>query len=313
MENLFTIGKLSLMTGISTRSIRHYENLGLLPCNSLSDSNYRLFGEYELKRLKQILLLKSLGFSLQEILEIITAEENMKISTLFENRLETINQEVSKLNKNKELLEAVSNIYKTNGLEYINNFHLIKEMVTMNTKFIRIYNRLNLELQIKILKELYSTGTLKPETLKAIGEDNGHLLLEELHMILVKSLLNGVDFESEKRIMQTLKEDEPEFADVAMRSMFTFDDFAKLPDDTIKIWLEACDDAQLIIALKDSNNYLVDKIVSNLNSTRAEIVRAEIENEKFVTLEKSFQSMNNLIDILRRLERDGQIIIERFN
>jgi DNA-binding transcriptional MerR regulator len=301
------------MTGISTRSIRHYENLGLLPCNSLSDSNYRLFGEYELKRLKQILLLKSLGFSLQEILEIITAEENMKISTLFENRLETINQEVSKLNKNKELLEAVSNIYKTNGLEYINNFHLIKEMVTMNTKFIRIYNRLNLELQIKILKELYSTGTLKPETLKAIGEDNGHLLLEELHMILVKSLLNGVDFESEKRIMQTLKEDEPEFADVAMRSMFTFDDFAKLPDDTIKIWLEACDDAQLIIALKDSNNYLVDKIVSNLNSTRAEIVRAEIENEKFVTLEKSFQSMNNLIDILRRLERDGQIIIERFN
>ncbi len=313
MENLFTIGKLSLMTGISTRSIRHYENLGLLPCNSLSDSNYRLFGEYELKRLKQILLLKSLGFSLQEILEIITAEENMKISTLFENRLETINQEVSKLNKNKELLEAVSNIYKTNGLEYINNFHLIKEMVTMNTKFIRIYNRLSLELQIKILKELYSTGTLKPETLKAIGEDNGHLLLEELHMILVKSLLNGVDFESEKRIMQTLKEDEPEFADVAMRSMFTFDDFAKLPDDTIKIWLEACDDAQLIIALKDSNNYLVDKIVSNLNSTRAEIVRAEIENEKFVTLEKSFQSMNNLIDILRRLERDGQIIIERFN
>ncbi len=313
MENLFTIGKLSLMTGISTRSIRHYENLGLLPCNSLSDSNYRLFGEYELKRLKQILLLKSLGFSLQEILEIITAKENTKISTLFENKLETINQEVSKLNKNKELLEAVSNIYKTNGLEYINNFHLIKEMVTMNTKFIRIYSRLNLELQIKILKELYSTGTLKPETLKAIGEDNGHLLLEELHMILVKSLLNGVDFESEKRIMQTLKKDEPEFADVAMRSMFTFDDFAKLPDDTIKIWLEACDDAQLIIALKDSNNYLVDKIVSNLNSTRAEIVRAEIENEAFVTLEESFQAMNSLIDILRRLERDGQIIIERFN
>lgn len=313
MDNLFTIGKLSLMTGISTRSIRHYDKLGLLPCNTLSESNYRLFGEYELKRLKQILLLKSLGFSLQEILEIITTKENTKISALFDERIETIHHEVNKLNKNKELLEAVSKIYKTNGLEYISNFHLIKEMVTMNTKFIRIFNRLSLELQIKILKELYSTGSIKPETLKAIGEDNGHLLLEELHMILVKSLLNGVDFETEKRIMHTLKIEEPEFADVAMRSMFTFDDFAKLPDKTINIWLEACDDSQLIIALKDSNNYLINKILSNLNPTRTEFIRSQLELEEFVSLEKSFQTMNNLIDILRRLEREGKIIIERFN
>ncbi len=313
MGNLFTIGKLSSMTGISTRSIRHYENLGLLSCNSVSDANYRLFGEYELKRLKQILLLKSLGFSLQEVSEILTAEENKEISQLFEDRLETINREVCKLNKNKELLEAVSNIYKTNGLEYINNFHLIKEMVTMNTKFIRIYNRLSLELQIEILKELYSTGSLKPNTLKAIGEENGHLLLEELHMILVKALLNGVDFESEKNIMMTLKKDEPEFAEVVMRSMFTFDDFAKLPDDTLKIWLKACDDKELIIALKDSNNYLIKKIVSNLEPARAELIEVEIKKEEFVTLEKSFQAMNNLIDVLRRLEREGKIVIERFN
>lgn len=313
MDNLSTIGKLSMMTGISTRSIRHYDNLGLLPCNSVSDSNYRLFGDVELKRLKQILLLKSLGFSLQEIQEILTVEENVKISGIFENRMETLNQEVDKLNKSKELLEAVTNIYKTSGLEYINNFHLIKEMVTMNTKFIRIYNRLNLELQIKILKELYSTGTLKPETLKAIGEDNGHLLLEELHMILVKALLNGVNFEIEKEIMETLKVEEPDFAETAMRSMFTFDDFAKLPDKTIKIWSEECDDTQLIIALKDSNNYLIDKILNNLTDKRAEIIRTEIEREEFVSLEKSFQAMNNLIDILRRLERNGEIIIERFN
>jgi len=63
MDNLFSIGKLSKMTGVSTRSIRHYEEIGLLSCASVTDSNYRLYGEMELKRLQQILLLRSLEFS----------------------------------------------------------------------------------------------------------------------------------------------------------------------------------------------------------------------------------------------------------
>jgi len=112
--------------------------------------------------------------------------------------------------------------------------------------------------------------------------------------------------------METLKVEEPDFAETAMRSMFTFDDFAKLPDETIRILSEACDDPQLLIALKDSNNHLIDKILNNLTDKRAEIIRTEIEREEFVSLEKSFQAMNNLIDILRRLERNGKIIIERF-
>jgi len=155
----------------------------------------------------------------------------------------------------------------------------MKEMVSMNTKFIRIFNRLDLKIQTRILRELYKTGTLQPETIRAIGEGNGHLFLEELHMVLVKSLLNGVDFNTEKNIMETLKEEDPEFANVAMSAMFTFDDVARLPDDTVKKWLNKCKDDELVIALKDSNNYLINKILANMESERADKIKKEIDNQ----------------------------------
>lgn len=312
MEKLFTIGKLSKMTGVSTRSIRHYDDLGLLPCASISDSNYRLFGEHELKKLQQILLLRSLGFSLSEVQKVLTVDENVQITDIFESRLKALDQEVTKLNKSKEMLEAVTRIYKTNGIDYINNFHLMKEMVSMNTKFIRIFNRLDLNIQVKILKELYETGTLQPETIRTIGENNGHLLLEELHMVLVKSLLNGIDFETEKNIMMALKKEDPEFANVAMRAMFTFDDFAKLPNETLQKWAKNCDDDELVIALKDSNNYLINKILNNMQSERADKIKEAIENNEMVSLDQSFKAMSHLIDVLRQMEMRGEIVIERF-
>lgn len=96
----------------------------------------------------------------------------------------------------------------------------------MSTKFTKIFNRLDLRLQIKILKELYKTGTLSPETLREIGSKSGQLLLNELHMIIVETLLNGVEPGIERTIMETLEKEEPEFAEDAKKAMFTFSDIA---------------------------------------------------------------------------------------
>ncbi|MCK8060625.1 MULTISPECIES: FliG C-terminal domain-containing protein [unclassified Fusibacter] len=313
MEKLFSIGNLSKRTGVSTRSIRHYESLGLLSCAAVTDSNYRMYSEKEMKRLQQILLLKNLGFSLNEILEVLSVEESVKVAALFEDKLKALDQEAKRITKRKEMLEAVTKIYKNNGYEYISSFHLIKEMVSMNTRFIRIFNRLKVETQIKVLKELYQTGTLLPQTLKEIGEMDGHLFLEELHLILVKSLLNGVDFQTEKNIMETLRESDPEFAKVTMKAMFTFDDFARLPDSVIRTWASKCEDGQLVIALKDSNNYLTNKILMNMHSDRALKLKKELENDELVSLDKSFEAMENLINLLRELEKNGEVVIDRLD
>lgn len=59
------------MAGVSVRTLHHYDQVGLLKPESVSDAGYRLYGERDLARLQQILFFKELGFSLRQTKAII--------------------------------------------------------------------------------------------------------------------------------------------------------------------------------------------------------------------------------------------------
>lgn len=61
------IGDVARMSGITARTLRHYEAIGLLIPSSVGDNGYRRYGDTELLRLQRILVLKALGLSLPEI------------------------------------------------------------------------------------------------------------------------------------------------------------------------------------------------------------------------------------------------------
>ncbi|MEO7065217.1 MAG: MerR family transcriptional regulator [Dokdonella sp.] len=65
--SLHTISQIARRTGMTVRSLRHYEAKGLLTPAARSDAGYRLYGQPELLRLQHIASLKALGFSLGEI------------------------------------------------------------------------------------------------------------------------------------------------------------------------------------------------------------------------------------------------------
>ncbi len=65
--SLHTISQIARRTGMTVRSLHHYEAKGLLAPAARSDAGYRLYGERELLRLQHIVSLKALGFSLAEI------------------------------------------------------------------------------------------------------------------------------------------------------------------------------------------------------------------------------------------------------
>ncbi len=237
MMKQITIGKLSKISGVSPRTIRHYGDIGLLQCAAKTETNYRLYGEEEVRRLEKILLFKNLGFSLDDIYTILFTEENQQVGELFEKRLEDFERQMSEISRYQELLKGIINIYRSYGLEYVDNYHLIKELVGMNNLFVKTFNRLDLELQINVLKEIYHTGSLTPLTLNEIGVESGSQLLRELHLIVVKVLLNKVDRNIERDIILSLEKDDPEFAAEVKKAMFTFEDIIILPDSTIEKWL----------------------------------------------------------------------------
>lgn len=65
------IGGLAERTGLSLRTIRHYDEVGLLPATARTDGGFRVFSEDDFERLMVIKQMKPLGFSLEEMAEIL--------------------------------------------------------------------------------------------------------------------------------------------------------------------------------------------------------------------------------------------------
>lgn len=68
---MMTVHEVSKISGVSIRSLHHYDCIGLLPATEVTKAGYRLYDETALNRLQHILLLKELEFPLKEIKEIL--------------------------------------------------------------------------------------------------------------------------------------------------------------------------------------------------------------------------------------------------
>ncbi len=69
------IGELAERTGLSLRTIRHYDEVGLLPASARTEGGFRVFTETDFDRLMHIKAMKPLGFSLEEITELLSVVE----------------------------------------------------------------------------------------------------------------------------------------------------------------------------------------------------------------------------------------------
>jgi DNA-binding transcriptional MerR regulator len=309
MNNKYSIGEAAKITGVSTRTIRFYVEIGLLNCLTNADNNYRFFSENDLRRLEQILLFKSFGFSLEDIGLILSSTSNEAVDKVFNDNLANLKAKISDLYRRKEVLEAISKIYMSNGLEYLKNPYIIKELSYMNNLFIKTFNKLDTELQVMVLTELYHTGSLSHETLKSIGIESGSRTLSELHMVIIKSILNQVDRSTEKNIIKNLEKTDFKLSEEIKSALFTFDDVIMLPDKAIEKWLLKCDDRDLAIALKESCKYIKIRIFSNMPAERISKIKSLQDGSVEYKLYECYTSMTRLVSILQQMDFSGEITI----
>ncbi|WP_246516523.1 MerR family transcriptional regulator [Salicibibacter cibarius] len=79
MENqdaTFTIGEFGRRAGVTVRTLRFYEEFGLLIPTQQNTSGHRMYGLAELAKLQQIQSLKFIGYSLQEIKRLLEVNED---------------------------------------------------------------------------------------------------------------------------------------------------------------------------------------------------------------------------------------------
>ena len=68
---MYTIGKLSKNTGVTVRTLDYYDEIGLMKPSSKTEGGHRLYSEDDVLRLERILALKYMGFSLEQIKDIL--------------------------------------------------------------------------------------------------------------------------------------------------------------------------------------------------------------------------------------------------
>ena len=99
MTGLITVKEVCRLTGVSARTLHHYDKIGLLKPAGTSPSGYRLYDNSALEKLQMILLFRELEFSLKDIRRIINDDTF--------DRDEALTQQIELLSLKKERLEKI--------------------------------------------------------------------------------------------------------------------------------------------------------------------------------------------------------------
>lgn len=119
-QNLYTIEQVATRTGLTKRTLRYYEEVGLLLPTGRTEGNYRRYSEDDIQRLNRIKELRDLlGFSLTDIRELLQADdERGQIKVAYKNETE-VAAKVAQLDRSCELIRGQLHLIeqKLTGLE----------------------------------------------------------------------------------------------------------------------------------------------------------------------------------------------------
>lgn len=109
--SVVTIGKAAKQVGVGIDTVRYYERAGLLPAARRSAGGYRQYSQSDVQRLRFIRRAKRLGFSLDEIAELLALSDDgadrQEVKRIAERRLAELEQKLAELGAIRDTLAAL--------------------------------------------------------------------------------------------------------------------------------------------------------------------------------------------------------------
>ena len=182
----YTIQKLASLAGVSTRTLRYYDEIGILKPARINSSGYRIYGQEEVNRLQQILFYRELGVGLDSIKDIIMAPSFDGAKALREHREKL-------LEKREQLDLLIANVNKT--------IALTEGRITMSNKekfegFKKKMVEDNEKKYGKEIREKYGKDTVEASNAKVMNMTEEQYqavtaLAEQLHTTLAEAFKTG--------------------------------------------------------------------------------------------------------------------------
>jgi len=128
---------------------------------------------------------------------------------------------------------------------------------------------------------------------------------------MLVDLLNRVDRSTERLILESLAESNPEMADQIKNMMFVFEDIINLDDKAIQSIMKEVDVKDLATALKGVPQEVQDKVYKNMSERAMNMLKEDMEFMGPVKVRVVEESQQKIVAIIRRLEESGEIQVGR--
>jgi flagellar motor switch protein FliG len=127
----------------------------------------------------------------------------------------------------------------------------------------------------------------------------------------IVEILNLVDRSTEKTIIESLEEEDPELAEDIKKRMFVFEDIVMLDDRAIQKVLREVDTSELAKALKSVDTEVQDKIFRNMSKRAATLLKEDMEYMGPIRMKDVEEAQQKIVSIIRKLEESGEIVVAR--
>lgn len=175
------------------------------------------------------------------------------------------------------------------------------------------------EIQSDVAKRIATMDRTSPETLREVErvlEKKLASISSEDYTVAggvesIVEILNLVDRSTEKVIIESLEEEDPELAEEIKKRMFVFEDIVMLDDRAIQKVMREVDTAELAKALKAVDSEVQDKIFRNMSKRAAALLKDDMEYMGPIRMKDVEESQQKIVSIIRKLEEQGEIVVAR--
>lgn len=247
---------------------------------------------------------------------------NFVLETLGEDRAKTVLGQLSVVEGSRtlEALELVDPRTLANFLvnEHPQTIALILAHLDANKKC-DVLKRLPEAIQTEVVLRISNLDYISPNLIAQVDSvlkqelaTLGSIDTQQLGGVQpIAEMLNVMDKSSEQNIMARVEEKDPQLAEEIRKLMFVFEDIIFIDDRGMQMLLKEVANDKLVIALKTAPDEIKEKIFRNISKRAADLLREDLEALGPVRVSDVETAQQEIINVAKRLEAEGKIIISR--
>jgi flagellar motor switch protein FliG len=182
-----------------------------------------------------------------------------------------------------------------------------------------ILQNLPAEVQSEVAKRIATMDRTSPDVLREVErvlEKKLSTLSSEDYTAAggvgnIVEILNLVDRSSEKSIIESLEEEDPDLAEEIKKRMFVFEDIVMLDDRAVQKVMREVEQSELSKALKSVDAEVQEKIFRNMSKRAAQMLKEDMEFMGPIRLKDVEEAQQKIVSIIRRLEDAGELVVAR--